>query len=352
MLNILIPLGGSSLFFETEEYVFPKPLIEIRGKSMIETVIDNLSSIAGEKRFIFIVHAQHCAKYHLDNVLRILVPRCEIIMLDGDTKGAVCSALLAVDFIDTEDALIISNGDQIIDASLNDIIASLSKEADAAVVGIDTVHPRWSYARLDEAGWVVEAAEKRPISRHAIAGFYYFKKGKNFVHAAMQSIKKESVVDDLYYVAPTLNELILENKKIAYIEISKERYHTFYSPQKIKEFEEKSHTFLDALTKTYIRAFSNKDLDAVAALMADDVALEDPVVKRIEGKKAVLEAVAGIFNGCKKLSFREKKLFQDGNTTFIEFVLKLDETVLEGMDIIVWEHNKIKELRAYLDIPK
>ena len=351
MLNIIIPLGGHSLFFESDEYIFPKPLIEIRGKSMIETVIDNLSSITAEKRFIFIVHAEHCAKYHLDNVLRILVPNCEIIILDGDTKGAVCSALLAIDFIDTDDALIISNGDQLIDASLDTIISGLPTDADAAVIGINTVHPRWSYVRLDDAGWIIEAAEKRPISRHAIAGFYYFKKGKDFVQGAMQSIKKESVVDNLYYVAPTLNELILDNKKIAYVEIPKNQYHTFYSPQKVKDFEEQPQPSLVALTNDYIRAFCAKNIEAVAELMTDDVALEDPVIKRIEGKSAVLAAISGIFNGCHTLSFRDKKVFQDRHTTFIEFVLKLDDTTLEGVDIIVWENNQIKEIRAYLDIP-
>lgn len=351
MLNILIPLGGKSIFFDSEEYVFPKPLIEIRGKSMIENVIANLSSISGEKRFIFIVHTDHCVKYHLDNVLRILVPNCEIITLSGDTKGAMCSALLAIDLINSDSRLIISNGDQIIDTSLNEIIAGLPSAADAAVIGIETVHPRWSYARLDDEGWVVEAAEKRPISRHAIAGFYYFKKGSDFIQAAMNSIKKEALVEDLYYVAPTLNELILENKKIAYVQIDPDRYHTFYSPQKIKEFEEKGHS-LEALTRDYIRAFSSKNLDAVAALMTDDVILEDPVVKRIEGKTAVLAAVKGIFDGCLALSFRDKHIFQDGNITLIEFVLTLDATVLQGVDVIVWEDRKIKQLRAYLDIPK
>ncbi len=35
MLNILIPLGGKRSFFDAEEYPFPKPFIEINGRSMI-----------------------------------------------------------------------------------------------------------------------------------------------------------------------------------------------------------------------------------------------------------------------------------------------------------------------------
>ena len=105
-------------------------------------------------------------------------------------------------------------------------------------------------------------------------------------------------------------------------------------------------------TKNYIEAFNNKDLDKCAELFTDDFALEDPVVKRIKGKEKVLVAIEGIFNSCANLSFEAKNIYQDNQTTIIEFVLKLDDITLTGADIIEWENNKMKELRAYLDIPK
>jgi len=109
---------------------------------------------------------------------------------------------------------------------------------------------------------------------------------------------------------------------------------------------------LKELSKQYIEAFNNKDLEKVSELFTNDFALEDPVVKRIEGKKEVLEAIKGIFDSCETLNFKAKNIYQDNNTTIIEFILKLDETILIGTDIIEWENDKMKELRAYLDIPK
>jgi len=109
---------------------------------------------------------------------------------------------------------------------------------------------------------------------------------------------------------------------------------------------------LKELTKKYIEAFNNKDLEKCAELFTDDFALEDPIVKRIEGKDEVLKAIKGIFHSYKALVFNAKNIFQDENTTIIEFTLKLDNTVLTGADIIEWKDNKMKELRAYLDIPK
>ena len=109
---------------------------------------------------------------------------------------------------------------------------------------------------------------------------------------------------------------------------------------------------LKELTKKYIEAFDSKDLDKCAQLFTNDFTLEDPVVKRIEGKEEVLQAINGIFDSCTTLDFSAKNIYQDNQTTIIEFTLKLDDTILTGTDIIEWENNKMKELRAYLDIPK
>lgn len=109
---------------------------------------------------------------------------------------------------------------------------------------------------------------------------------------------------------------------------------------------------LKELTRDYIEAFNNKDLEKISELVTDDFALEDPVVKRIESKKEVLKAIKDIFESCEILDFIAKNIYQDNQTTIIEFSLKLDDTILIGTDIIEWEDNKMKELRAYLDIPK
>ncbi len=237
MINILIPLAGKNQFFPEAEYPFPKPLIEFNGKTMIEHIIDNFSSIQKEKQFIFIVNSEDCKKYHLDNVLNILTNHtCKIIKLDNETKGAACSAMMAVEYIDNDTPLIISNADQIFEISLDEVVKKF-ENSDAGVITFESIHPRWSYVRLDSENKVTETAEKRPISKSAIAGFYYFKNGKDFISSSSKMIKKDASVNGLYYVSPVLNEMVLENKTINIFKIENEKYHTFYTPQKIKEYE-------------------------------------------------------------------------------------------------------------------
>lgn len=237
MVNILIPLAGKNQFFSENEYPFPKPLIEFNGKTMIEHIIDNFSSIQKEKQFIFIVNSEDCKKYHLDNVLNILTDyKCKIIKLDNETKGAACSAMMAVEYIDNDTPLIISNADQLFDICLDEAINSF-KNSDAGLITFESIHPRWSYVRLNEKNQVTETAEKRPISKNAIAGFYYFKNGYDFISSSSKMIKKDASVNGLYYISPVLNEMVLENKIINIFRIENNKYHTFYTPQKIKEYE-------------------------------------------------------------------------------------------------------------------
>lgn len=237
MINILIPLAGTNQFFNESEYPYPKPLIEINNKTMIEHVINNFDSIKKEKQFIFIVNSDDCKKYHLDNVLNLLTDHsCKIIKIDSETKGAACSAMMAIEYINNNTPLIIANADQLFDDNIESLVSDFN-DFDGGVVSFESIHPRWSYARVDDEDYIIETAEKRPLSKHAIAGFFYFKEGKDFISSAMNMIKKDSNVNGLYYISPTLNEMVLENKKLIVKTIENSKYHTFYTPQKIQEYE-------------------------------------------------------------------------------------------------------------------
>lgn len=234
MLNILLPSMGSSSFFK--ESYFPKPLIEICGKTMLETVMENLGVIEHAQR-IYIFHQKDCNQFHLDASVKLLSEHNKVLALKNQTAGALCTSLIAVEYIDNQEELIIVNSDQIIDIDYNDVLMYFRQRgADAGIITFSDIHPRWSYARIEE-GQVLEVAEKRPLSNSAIAGFYYYRQGKDFVAAAKQAIEKQNSQNGKYYISLSMNELILMNKLVLSYEIEKKQYHSFYSPEKILEYE-------------------------------------------------------------------------------------------------------------------
>jgi NDP-sugar pyrophosphorylase family protein len=124
-MQIIVPLAGKSPFFPPEHYFFPKSLVEVRGRPMVEWVIENLKCFQPGARFIFIVHQEEVARFSLDRTLRFLTDDlCDIVALRKPTQGALCSALLAIDHLDMNEPVVVSNGDQLIDADLPNILAS------------------------------------------------------------------------------------------------------------------------------------------------------------------------------------------------------------------------------------
>ncbi|MES2823703.1 MAG: glycosyltransferase family 2 protein [Pseudomonadota bacterium] len=242
MLTIIVPMAGNSVFFPDSQYRFPKIFQEILGRPMIQVVIENLMQIKGDKRFVFIINDIDAKKFRLDNVLKMLTDNnCDIVYQSAPTKGAVCSLLLGVKYLNADGPVIISNADQIIDHDYNKIISFFNQpDIDGGVVCFDSVHPQWSYARVAGDNLLLETAEKEPISRYAIAGLYYFSKGRDFVESAMQSIMKDRSHEGVYYTSLVLNEMILKRKKLMTYCIEKNEYRSFYSPEKIQEYEQRS----------------------------------------------------------------------------------------------------------------
>ena len=211
-LNVLIPMAGAGSRFEKAGYTFPKPLIEIRGKPMIQVVVENLGLDAN---YIFVVQKAHRERYNMDALLNLIVPGCRIVEVDGLTEGAACTALLAREYIDNDQPLFFANSDQYVDWTPAEFMYRMSESgADGGIVTFKATHPKWSFAKVDENGFVIEVAEKNPISDDATVGFYYWRCGADFVKYADQMIAKGLRVNGEFYVCPVFNEAIADGKKI------------------------------------------------------------------------------------------------------------------------------------------
>lgn len=211
-MNVLIPMAGAGKRFLDAGYMFPKPLIEVNNKPMIQLVLESLNLKAN---YIFIIQKEHQIKYNIKSVLKILEPDCKIIELDHITEGAACTTLLAKKYINNDDPLIIANSDQYIDWNSSKALYDFnSKKLDGAILTFEAIHPKWSYAKCDKEGYVTEVAEKKVISKNATVGVYYWKKGSDYVNSAEQMIKKNIRVNNEFYVCPVYNEFLLKNKKV------------------------------------------------------------------------------------------------------------------------------------------
>jgi len=218
-LNVLIPMAGAGSRFEQAGYTFPKPLIDVKGKPMIQVVVENLNIKAN---YIYIVQKSHREKYNLDTLLNLITPGCKIVEVDGVTEGAAVTALMVKEYINNDAPLFFANSDQFVEWDSNEFMYKMQEtDADGGIVTFRATHPKWSFAKVDENGLVTEVAEKNPISDIATVGYYYWKHGSDFVQFAEQMIEKDIRVNNEFYVCPVFNQAIEAKREIRTFDIPK-----------------------------------------------------------------------------------------------------------------------------------
>ena len=243
-MRLLVLMAGDSGAFEQAGNPWPKNLVEIDGQPLVQRVVESLRPVIDESdAALFLIRETEDRQHHTGDVIRLLAPEATVLTVPELDSGAACAALHAVGHVDRDDALLVVNGDQVLEADLAGALRGFAEGGhDGGVVTFDAVHPRWSYVRCNDAGEVVEAAEKRPISRLATAGAYWFRRGGDFLDGAMAMIRKDASVEGRFYVCPVFNEMVLGQRRIVTHHVDRDLYFSLSSPQGVAAYEDHLRT--------------------------------------------------------------------------------------------------------------
>lgn len=345
MMTIITPLGGSALYEMSAEFSYPKILNEIDKKTLFEYSQEIVAGLPTDTRRIFLIPGQKDKALQLSSMIAIVSNgQGKVIHLQGDTGGAVCSCLLAVDDIDPDDEVIIISGDQYISGDIHNILDYFrQKQADAGVLTFTSLHPKWAFIRKQADGRIIEVAEKRAISREAIAGFYYFRKGEFFINAARRSIIKGAMVNGQYYLSGCLNEMILQNMKITGWSLQEGSYHNFYDYHAIKEFS----SFRKPGKARLPAGFCYSDIFTVKEIIDPEMVFDSRVILQkkdlqLSGITAVTEYLTRLL--CSAEQFREEGQLsgRESHQVIILYTLYCQGNVRRLLDTItVSEKGKI-----------
>jgi len=367
MLNIVVPMAGRGSRFANAGYTVPKPLIPVGGKPMIQWVIDNVRPRISH-RFIFICLADHLREYpDVPAILRRLCPGCEIVEVSQVTEGAACTVLLAREFIENDDPLMIANSDQFVEIPIDRYLAQMDEQqADGLIMTFWADHPKWSYCRMRPDGTVAQVVEKQVVSNEATVGIYNFRRGRDYVRAADAMIAKNLRVNNEFYVAPTYDQLIEEGRKVVIADTGREYDGMFglgtpgdldffltteayrRGRAELQASDHEGAELIRRLSELYARFFNDKNVAGVRAMLTEKATLKDPSVSLV-GREAIMEFVSGLFAKTSKLSFRPVRIVAEQKQSVIEFELSLDSQRFVGVDVISWApDHRIAGLDAYL----
>jgi len=349
-------MAGKNTFDVTNNNAFPKVLTDVNGKLLIERSSEPFTSLPYNKKIIVAVPKNKISVYKLDKVLPLLDESIEVCAINDETQGAVCSAMLAIEHLDLNEPLIISSFEQVLDVDLVPFIDDfINNDADAGVLTFESIHPKWSFVKKDDDGIVSQAAEKIPISKYAIAGFYFFKNANIFIEAAKKMIRNDVMYNGMFYISHTLNEVILNEGKVIGIPIDKSKYFHIHDEHSLESYGEQLNSVSSDINQSlynrtldYIKAFDSCSIELVAEFFSKNFVLNDPSVN-IVGKDKVVKYIAELFENNTNLKFTSNNILVDRQRSVIEFELTIDDVQLIGTDVIFWGNdNKMVSMSAYL----
>jgi dTDP-glucose pyrophosphorylase len=226
-------MAGRNRRFTEAGYKTPKFLLQAHGKSCLEWSVDSLPLLKDDQ-LVFIGLREHEDGFQLETWLRgrYAEQRLAFAWLDSVTGGQSETVMKARHLIDAEDCMAIFNIDTAFTS--RNLRSKMEEDWDGVLGSFHAIENRFSFAKIDGSGLVLEVKEKVAISNHALTGFYSFRKSKHFFEQADCAIKNNSREAGEFYVAPLYNKLIENGRRFTIDPV--ESCHILGTPEEYEAF--------------------------------------------------------------------------------------------------------------------
>jgi dTDP-glucose pyrophosphorylase len=229
-------LAAGSTFINDSDAKYPISMTEFNGKPLVQWIIEDLLKLPNNK-IVVVVNQDEINRYHIDRTLKLIEPNITVVGVQNNLGGAACSALIGLQYLNQAEEVILINGNEKLTENHLTLVRQIhEKQTKAAIVSFDSIHPRYSYAKIDRNEHVIEISEKDPISRNALVGFFWFSNVALIESAIKRMILKGASLNGIFYLSPAINEIILEGIQVALIKIDNSNYHPMKSEWQLNEY--------------------------------------------------------------------------------------------------------------------
>lgn len=232
-----MPMAGEGSRFKKDGYVVPKPLLPIDGTYFFDKALsslENLERLYDDVKYTFIVRQEHIDNFNIDKIIKDKIGNfVNVIAVDHTTRGAVETCLLAEQYIDEFENIVILDCDLYVQSTELNLLG-FSGMYDGMVLSFESNLPKYSYAEVGPDGLVIKTAEKNPISTHALAGVYCFYNGEEFLHYAKHLIEHNTLENiNEYYVSLIYNKMIEDGLFVKLMKANE--YYSFGTPEEYEK---------------------------------------------------------------------------------------------------------------------
>ena len=214
--KILIPMAGAGQRFADAGYRVHKPAIMTvdrktgAEKPMVVCATQDLPGVMrGGSNVIYVDRNFHKAD-GVEDAIHVYYPKAQFITVDHLTEGQACTCMLAEDYLDPEEPLLIAGCDNGMDIDI-ETYDKLMKECDCIVFTYR--HNEAVLANPNAYGWMItddegnitdtsikKAISDTPMEDPAVGATFWFRKAKIFLEATKKMIAENDRINGEYYV--------------------------------------------------------------------------------------------------------------------------------------------------------
>lgn len=181
MKCLILAAGYATRLYPLTEN-FPKPLLEVKGKTILDWLIEDIETCGAVDEYVVI--SNHKFAHHFENWAAKKAEKITVVD-DGTSSnetrlGAVRDIQFAIDALNIRDDVLVMAGDNLLDFSMTKFIAYAQEKKTSCIMRyFEPSHQKLlksGVVTLDENQKVLEMTEKSqtPATNWCVPAFYYY----------------------------------------------------------------------------------------------------------------------------------------------------------------------------------
>lgn len=254
--RILIPMAGAGQRFADAGYQVHKPAIMTidrftgEEKPMVVCATGDLPGVAEDGSNVIYVDRTFHKEDGVEDVIRQYYPKAQFITIDHLTEGQACTCMLAEEYLNPQEPLLIAGCDNGMDIN-TEAFEQLAGECDCIVFTYR--HNEAVLANPNAYGWMItddsdnitgtsikKAISDTPMEDPAVVATFWFREARIFLEATKKMIAENDRINNEFYVDQTVKHVLDLGYKAKIFDI--DRYVGWGTPADYEGYQ-KSYTY-------------------------------------------------------------------------------------------------------------
>lgn len=251
-MKIIIPMAGEGKRFSDQGYQTPKPALPVidrrtgRELPMVVCAALDLPGIGQNGNNVLFIDRDFHKQDGVEAAIQREFPEAHFLTVDHLTEGQACTCLLAKDFWDKEQELLIAGCDN---GMVMDEAAFEEKKKEVDCLVFTYRNHEAVLANPNAYGWMItdtednvidlsikKAVSDTPMRDHAVVATFWFRKADIFVQAAEKMVAENDRINGEFYVDEVIRHVLQMGYRAKVFEI--QRYLGWGTPRDYENYKE------------------------------------------------------------------------------------------------------------------